>query len=344
MKVLVSRFSSIGDVALCVPILHALNQQHGNLEILMLSRPGFQSLFAPLNLDFIGADLKGKHNGLSGLRRLKDEIVEKYTPDKYVDLHDVLRTQILRTMFSWQGTPVSRIRKGRAEKKALTRRHNKVFKPLPHTLERYQTAFAEAGISVRMDLEKPALPEYTSPIADAAWEKLSLSEPAIGIAPTAAHRGKIWPIEKVSDLLDELADLKLNVLLFGGPDDRTLLESMTKGRNHVYLSPAGLSFGEEVAIMKNLQLMISMDSANMHLAALAQIPVLSIWGATHHYAGFSPIGQPAERIIGVPHDELTCRPCSVYGNKDCFRKDYACLNRISSNSVFEKVSDLLEQI
>lgn len=344
MKVLVSRFSSIGDVALCVPVIHALKQQHGDLEILMLTRPRFQPLFAPLEIDIVNADLNGRHRGLPGLRRLRDEIVSEHAPDKFVDLHDVLRTQILRTMLSWLGIPVSRINKGRSEKKALTRKKNKVFKPLPHTLERYQTAFAEAGIPLRLDLQNLSLPQYHSVAADEAWQKLNLQNPAIGFAPTAAHRGKIWPVDKVKKLLNQLAALQLEVILFGGPDDQNLLSSLARERKHVHLSPTELSFGDEIAFMKNLQLMISMDSANMHLAALAGIPVISIWGATHPYAGFSPMGQPADRMIGIAHEELSCRPCSVYGNKDCWRKDYACLRRIMPETVFQKVQNLIEQI
>ena len=84
-----------------------------------------------------------------------------------------------------------------------------------------------------------------------------------------------------------------------------------------------------------------MDSGNMHLAALSGVPVLSIWGATHPDAGFGPWGQGEEAILQIPTDELTCRPCSVFGNKPCWRGDLACLTSISVETVAAGVGRML---
>ena len=78
----------------------------------------------------------------------------------------------------------------------------------------------------------------------------------------------------------------------------------------------------------------------MHFATLSNIPVISIWGSTHIYAGFGALFQPENYAIEISKEELSCRPCSVYGNKPCFRKDYACLNWISPEMVFEKVKTI----
>lgn len=343
MKVLVTRFSSIGDVALTIPVLHALNLHHQDVEVIMLSKPQFESIFQPLNVTFIGADLKGRHKGLIGLKSLSKEIIKDYAPDKMVDLHDVLRTRILRRMFAVHGLKSTAIDKGRKEKKQLTRRANKVYSALPHTVTRYQQAFAEAGIHIPLNLDSPELPEYHSVLADSAWAEMNLSNSTIGFAPFAAHKGKTWPLAQSEDLLNKMLDAGLQVVLFGGPEDRPVLRDLAAGTSNISLVPETLSFGAEIAFMKNLRLMISMDSANMHLAALAKIPVISIWGATHAFAGFSPLGQPSDNIIGISHEELDCRPCSVYGNKDCFRKDYACLNLITPASVMSKIVTTLEQ-
>ena len=90
--------------------------------------------------------------------------------------------------------------------------------------------------------------------------------------------------------------------------------------------------------MSHLQVMISMDSANMHLASLVNTPVVSIWGATHPYAGFMGWNQRYENAAQV---ELDCRPCSIYGNKPCLRGDYACLKNISPEQIISKVESLL---
>ncbi|KAA6304172.1 hypothetical protein EZS27_044184, partial [termite gut metagenome] len=88
-----------------------------------------------------------------------------------------------------------------------------------------------------------------------------------------------------------------------------------------------------------LDVMLSMDSANMHLASLVNTPVISVWGATHLYAGFMGCNQSVENCVQV---DLDCRPCSVFGNKKCFRGDYACLFRIKPETVIEKIQTILD--
>ena len=343
MRILVTRFSSIGDVALCVPLMEALYRQHNDLDITFVSRPQFRSLFEPIGIEFVGAELNGQHQGLQGLYRLSRELSSHHKPEKLVDLHDVLRTRILGGLLRLKGIGTYRLNKGRAKKRALTRRYNKVRGPLAHTIERYQMAFVRAGIPVRLAVDRPELPDYRSEKADRAWKQLGFSGPVVGFAPLAAHPGKTLPWEQSVALVERLSQLKVETLLFGGPEERALLEGLSVDNAFVKLAPADLSFGEEVALMKRLKAMISMDSANMHLAALADIPVVSIWGATHADAGFGPVGQPAHLQVAISTDELSCRPCSVYGNKSCFRKDYACLNRITTDMILQKVTPLLEQ-
>ena len=94
----------------------------------------------------------------------------------------------------------------------------------------------------------------------------------------------------------------------------------------------------ELTFMSTLDIMISMDSANMHLASLVGIPVVSIWGATHPYAGFMGWGQSIDNAIQI---DLPCRPCSIYGNKPCMRGDYACLKNISPEQIVEKVEAVI---
>jgi ADP-heptose:LPS heptosyltransferase len=99
-----------------------------------------------------------------------------------------------------------------------------------------------------------------------------------------------------------------------------------------------ISMEAELALMSQLDVMLSMDSANMHLASLVNIPVISIWGATHPYAGFKGWNQPIENCVQV---DLECRPCSVFGNKKCFRGDYACLVRIEPEQLIKKIQTLI---
>jgi len=99
-----------------------------------------------------------------------------------------------------------------------------------------------------------------------------------------------------------------------------------------------LNMSQELALMSQLDIMYSMDSANMHLASLVNTPVISLWGATHPYAGFMGWNQSTDNAIQV---DLSCRPCSVYGQKPCFRKDYACLFQITPEQIILRIENAL---
>jgi ADP-heptose:LPS heptosyltransferase len=95
---------------------------------------------------------------------------------------------------------------------------------------------------------------------------------------------------------------------------------------------------QELILMSHLDVMLSMDSANMHLASLTAIPVVSVWGATDPLAGFFGFNQPKENAIQV---DLDCRPCSIFGNKPCKRGDYACLNNIPPERIVERITSII---
>ena len=91
----------------------------------------------------------------------------------------------------------------------------------------------------------------------------------------------------------------------------------------------------ELELMRGLDVMLSMDSANMHLASLVGTRVVSVWGATHPYAGFLGWGQRAEDCV---QKDLPCRPCSIYGSKPCRYGDYRCLNSITPEEIVKAVT------
>ena len=97
---------------------------------------------------------------------------------------------------------------------------------------------------------------------------------------------------------------------------------------------------KELVLMSHLNVMVSMDSANMHLASLVATPVVSVWGATHPYAGFMGWHQPADHAVQA---DLPCRPCSIYGNKPCLFGNYTCLKTITPELIFDKIEKILGQ-
>ncbi len=322
-KILVTRFSAMGDVAMIVPVLKNVLEQNPTIEITVVSRAFFAPFFNNIErLAFKAVDLKGKHKGTLGMYKLSQEL-KKEGFEAYADLHNVLRTQLLRTFLSFSIPKIASINKGRKEKKALTRKENKVFKPLPTTFERYADVFRSLGLTVHLN---PIIIEEKSNGSSNWKEKLGFdsSKKHIGIAPFAQHEGKIYPFEKIQSIVHTLAQNPNHQLyLFGGGEKEKKLLASIETPNA--LSMVGkLTLEEELDLIHHLDVMLSMDSANMHLASLVGTPVVSFWGATHPYAGFMGFGQSEENSI--QRNDLDCRPCSVYGNKPCWRGDWACLN------------------
>ncbi len=335
--ILVIRFSSMGDVAMTVPVIKQVLQQNPTLQITMVSNAFFYPLFKDLErCDFHPAFLKQQHKGLSGMYRLFKEISKLPIFDAIVDLHSVLRSHILTSLFRLKGSKSVSLDKGRDEKKALTRKEHKVFKQLPYMHERYAGVFRQAGLPVQLNVK---LSVYSiKPIPDALKAVFSSGKKVIGVAPFAQYKEKMYPIEKMKLVVQQLAAANNTILLFGGGKEETeVLHQWELDIFSVFNIAGRYSFEDELAIISNLGSMISMDSANMHLASLFNVPVVSIWGATHPYTGFYGWAQDEKNIVQI---ELSCRPCSVFGNKPCYRGDHACMKWIGEEMVVEKINRL----
>ena len=330
-KLLVIRFSALGDIAMTVPVVHDLATQYPDLDITMLSRemarPLFESL--PSNVHFIAADLKGRHKGLFGLCRLwRDASMSDF--DYIADFHDVLRTHWLRAEGCLRRKKIAKIDKGRKGKKALTRLKNKVLVQQATSFDRYAKVLEQLGFPIKPQFVKL---DYSS----FCETQKATNETWIGIAPFAKHPAKVYPMEKMEQVIKALNEKEnTTVFLFGGgPEENERIETLWTKYNHVRPAKSPQGLRGELALMGQLDVMLSMDSANMHLASLVGTRVVTIWGGTHPYAGFLGWNQKAEDCI---QSDLPCRPCSVYGNKPCLRGDYACMKGITPERIFQKLS------
>ena len=163
MKLLAIRFSALGDVAMTVPVIDSLARRYPQHDFVFVSRPFVAPLFGrmPSNVRFIGVDVK-QYPGLQGLYRLF-KVLKKEAPDAVADLHDVLRTKVLRTFFRLGGVRTASIDKGRKEKKELTRPHKGIPNPLKTSFERYEDVFRRLGLEVNFALA-PAVVELKTSI------------------------------------------------------------------------------------------------------------------------------------------------------------------------------------
>lgn len=328
-RLLIIRFSAMGDVAISVPVITFLALSNPELQITVLTQCRATPLFSwmPANVKVLGVDLHADYHGIGGLGRLFD-LLKPYHFDAVADIHDVLRTKYLRMRFRMQGTKVAVIDKTRSERKALLG-HGIDHPALKPVTEKYADVFRSLGLSFTDSYTPPRIPdtELSFPF--------TVTSPAVGIAPFAAHSGKIYPLEMMRQVVDALADRDMQVFLFGaGEAERDILQSWERERVVSVVGKLG-GLRNELILMSRLRLMISMDSSNMHMAAMMGTRTLSIWGATHPKAGFVAWNQPLDSIVQVA--DMACRPCSIYGSKPCSKGDYPCLRGISPQVIIDKV-------
>lgn len=327
-RLLVIRLSALGDICMTLPVIDSVCRAYPNIEFTLLTSQAGAIVAATVlhhsNLRLRSIN-KRDYNGITGLNRLYKEL-QSLRFDAVADLHDVLRTKWLTFRFRLSGKPVVRIDKGRQEKKALVAKA--IERQLKSGIERYQDVFRQLGMKFEVDYSKPEL-DYQQ------------EENAIGIAPFAQHQGKIYPAPLMRQVIDQLVASRpdLRIYLFGGKDEQSILDVWASAHPQQIINLAGRqSIDADIRKMASLRLMLSMDSANMHLASLVGLRCLSIWGATHRYAGFLGYGQCEEDCIEL---EMPCRPCSIYGNKPCTQGDYPCLNGIRPETVAERILSAL---
>lgn len=345
INVLIARFSAFGDVAMTIPVIYSACRCYPDINFVMVTRPAMTGMFvgAPANLTVVGADVKTDYRGIRGIMRLMRGLIAKYRFDAFVDLHDVLRTRMMGIVCRLHGIRVSRLNKGRANKRALTRSNNKVMLPLISQRARYREAFFKISLplSERFDgLFGGRGKADTGLFADITDPKKA-GERWVGIAPFAAHACKIYPPEMMREVVaDVAAHPSTQVFLFGGGQEESrILDSWAADLGVTSLAGKRYGFTAELALLNHIDVVVSMDSANMHLASIAGTPTVSIWGATHPYCGFKPWRQKDSDMIQLP---MTCRPCSVFGNKPCHRGDYLCLRAIKPEVIIKKIYEHID--
>ena len=347
-KVLVFRFSAMGDVVLLVPVISSFVAAYPDVEVTVVTRPKYASLFTDMERVIpFPADVDHTSNGIFGMRDLFKKLLKKASYDLVLDMHDHIRTIMLRNLFKVFAGRVLVFDKGRKDKKAITRKENKSQTPLIHTVERYRIAFEKAGFPFVI-LPPPyfALRENIKAETTEWLVKNGISKNGnwIGVAPFAMHASKIWPLNNYAVVISRLIERSQSrFFLFGGGATEIAFfkDLQQKFPEHVVVVAGQLKLKQEVALIEMLDLMLCVDSSNMHLAALTGTPVLSIWGGTHTDVGFGPYGRDEKSIIQISRNELTCRPCSVYGRESCYRGDFACLTWITPEQVVNRIAETL---
>ena len=323
-----------------VPVLSSFARSFPDNRISLLSNKRLESLFTgmPNNFDFIGVDLKSDYSGIGGIFRLF-ALLRKRDFRMVADFHGVVRSGILSVLFFITGVRVVSIRKGRIDRWRVTRRWQKRNLELKPIYCRYNNVLNRLGFSVKLNFQSVfgdekgdfnRIKNFTGERGYKRW---------IGIAPFAAHIGKIYPInmmERVVATLAELEDTVLYVFAYGAESEK--VEGWRNLSESVILVNGQLSMIEELILISHLNVMLAMDSSNSHLASLTGIPVVSVWGATHPSLGFLGYNQTLDNCA---QSKIDCRPCSAFGKKPCIYNDYRCLSDISPKMIVDMVKRYL---
>lgn len=346
--VLVTRLSALGDVAMSVPVLYDACRAYPGVRFVMITKKGPAQIFVnrPANLVVEGVDFDNSYRGLAGVARLFRHLRRTYRPEALIDLHDVTRTKVMRLMAHIYGMRVGHIDKGRAERRNAIKHApgEGGRKELRSSFERYRQVFAQAGY--------PFEQRFTTIFDGASGPEADISaitapklpgETWLAVAPFAAHPGKVYPADQMAEVIRGLAaDSNRRIFVFGaGAAESEAIDRMTAGLpNVVSMARIRAGIACELELMRHIDAAVTMDSANMHLASLVGVPVVSIWGATHPACGFYGWRQRRENALGA---DMPCRPCSIFGNDPCRRGDYPCLRAITPDQVIKHTELLLKK-
>lgn len=311
-----------------VPAIYSLARTYPDMDIYVATRPFFGRMFinAPANVKVLTFDLKDEYKGFGGTLRIARQLSALH-PDYVADLHNMARTIFISTNLRLTGAKVATVDKARSAR-------HKVYsggEAQRQYIDRYFDTFRRLG------LDTPCT--FSSVYDDAGLPEVSvgISHPAVGIAPFARYANKTYPPERMREVARMLATQGINVYLFGGrgAEADTLASWQEKG----ITSLAGqYPLEEEIAIMGHLDVMVSMDSANQHLAALAGTKVITVWGSTTPACGFLGFGQTADNALCL---NLPCQPCTIAGSKECPKGHMNCLTTLPPQAIVDKVIALI---
>jgi len=340
-NVLVTRFSALGDVAMTIPVLYPVCRANPTVRFVMLTKPLPAGLFfdRPDNLTVVAADVDEAYQGVGGMRRLASQLRKQYDIDAVADLHSVLRSWVMDASMRLHGIRVARLDKQRAARRAVVSHQTAAVTP---TIDRYRQVFTRLGLDAPDTFTclydgrpLPASPLIPPKEAGQHW---------VAVSPFSAHQGKVYPMELMSQVVEALSQREgYHIFLMGGGQTEKLaLRPLARAcRNVVSMAEAKHDFADEYALLSQCDVMLTMDSANMHLASLVGLPAVTVWGATHPGCGFRAYGQKPENDIQL---DLPCRPCCIYGEKACRLGDYRCLTGINPQDIVNHILKITERL
>ena len=339
-NVLVMRLSVLGNVAMTIPVLYPVCKANPDTRFIMLTKKWPASMFhdRPANLKVVDFDVNENHSGLIGLLKLAAQLHKLYDIDAVADLHNVSGTWIIDAYMKLHGAKIARLDREKPKRRALV--NHKSNEPVTPIHERYRNAFRQLGFEAPDNFthlyegrDWPTSPIVLNKEEGQRW---------IAVSPFSSHEGKAYPLELMEQVIAELTKHE-NYRIFlmgGGKSEKIALRPIArKYKNVVSMAEVKHKFIDEYALLGNCDLMLTMESANMHLASLVDLQAMTIWGPTSPSCGYLGYNQVEEDDIQL---DMDCRPCSITGDKPCRYGDYRCLKNISPEYIVQHVIEAVE--
>ncbi len=333
-RILVIRLGSMGDVILTSPTILNLKRRYPRSHLVYLTR----DQFVPLVQAFDGVDEIVSMPGGAGLADYTCLLLKLDSQgfDLIVDLHGNPRSWLARKLISAGQQLV--YPKRRLDRFQLTRKSKRLPETWPHTIDLYNQTASSAGFPAIC--RRPLLKVSATPVADMPFNNGSDSRPIVFIAPGARHANKQWPMESFVEVARELCqnhDARVLWAVVAADAGVSGLESELPADRFAELVQWPVP--RLASAITRCDMAITNDSGLAHLSSAVGTPVLSVFGPTHPALGFAPRGL-RDKVIEV--DEA-CRPCSLHGDKPCFRDRRYCFDRIRPEDVVHAAKGFLER-
>ncbi len=334
-RILVVRFSSIGDLVLITPLLRALRTRHPDCYLAVVTKEEFAPLLRHNpHIDRIIEFAAGDR--LTHLAR--DLRAERFT--HHLDLHDSMRSRALRWLVRgrWRGYP-----KHRMARTTLIRTKRNIYRPgTPPVAERYFAAARDLGVAP--DGGPPDL--YLDPAererAQIWLRDLGLGDgrPVVVVAPMAAHFTKRWPVAHWQALVATLTAKGVDIVVVGGSSDVAVCQSVADaGGTHAASAAGAVGLQGTAGLIDRAGVVVAGDTGVMHMSTALDTPVVALFGPTVEALGFFPYQARAT----VLQRNLACRPCSKMGGPACPLGHHRCLKDIGHEEVAAAVENWLDQ-
>lgn len=316
MKILVIRLSAIGDVLLTFPVLQGIKEKFPEAEIHFLTKEEQLPLLQLLPFEVKGVALQSSISATAKL--LKNQRF-----DQIIDLHNNLRTLLLQwSMFRFQW---SRVKKHNTTKWRMTNFKKNYFW-IPSIVERYALAAKVelSGNPIVLNLNQAA--PLSLPDAYAVW--------VLG----AKFKTKQFPLEKIRETL-ALCDV--SIVLLGGKEEINMAKNLSQEFPRLINLVGKTDFFQAARVLSQAKLVVTNDTGLMHLASFYNPPMLCLWGNTVPGFGMGPYG--CDKVEHFQVTDLSCRPCSKIGYKECPKGHFKCMMQQDSSLLAQKISALFHQ-